>query len=164
MKSDKTLKELLCLLADSEFPFVVVGGYAATMHGSSLITQDIDVCAVLSPSNIVKLREFLAPYHPVHRMTPQKLSFTEFPESITGINNLYVGTDLGQIDFLGEISGVGDFDRVMKNAIEVAVFGKKCRVISIDDLIAAKSFLKRPHDIETVKQLEWIKTKLGSKT
>jgi len=51
MKSDKTLKELLCLLADSGIPFVVVGGYAAMMHGSSLLTQDIDICAVLSPEN-----------------------------------------------------------------------------------------------------------------
>ena len=163
MSTNKTLKDLLGLLADSGVPFVVVGGYAAQMHGSSLLTQDIDVCAVLSPENITKLRELLAPYHPVHRMTPQKLPLIEFPKDIAAINNLYVSTDLGQIDFLGTVGGVGDFERVSRNAVEVTVFGKKCRVISIDDLIAAKMFMKRPHDIETVKQLEWIKKKLGLK-
>ena len=35
--------------------------------------------------------------------------------------------------------------------------------ISIDDLIAAKIFMKRPHDIATVKQLEWIKKELALK-
>jgi hypothetical protein len=160
MSADKTLKDLLCLLADSEVPFVVVGGYAARMHGSSLLTEDIDVCAVLSPENISKLRELLAPYHPVNRMTPKRLPFSEFPTDITNINNLYVATDLGQIDFLGSISGVGNFEQVAKNAVEVTVFGRKCRVISVDDLIAAKKFVGRPHDIETVKQLEWIKNRL----
>ena len=160
MSTDKTLKDLLCLLADSGIPFVVVGGYAARMHGSSLLTQDIDVCALLTPETITKLRTLLTPYHPVHRMTPKKLSLLEFPTQITEVNNLYVNTDLGQVDFLGLVGGVGDYSRVASNAIEVTLFGRKCRVISLDDLIEAKKFMSRPHDLETVKQLEWIKKRL----
>jgi predicted nucleotidyltransferase len=56
---------------------------------------------------------------------------------------------------------VGSFEQVSKNAVEVTVFGRKCKVISLDDLIAAKKFVGRPHDIETVKQLEWIKKRLS---
>jgi predicted nucleotidyltransferase len=162
MSSDKSLKDLLCVLADSGVPFIVVGGYAARMHGTSLLTEDIDVCAILSPENVSKLREVLAPFHPIHRMTPQKLPLSEFPSEIKGINNLYVGTDLGKVDFLGSVGGVGSFEQVAKNAVEVTVFGRKCRVISIDDLIKAKKFMNRPHDIETVKQLEWIKNRVKS--
>ncbi len=161
MVSNKTLKDLLCLLADSEIPFVVVGGYAARMHGTSLLTEDIDVCAILSKDRVQKIRQILAPYHPVHRMTPKKLSLLEFPEDITLINNLYVSTDMGQIDFLGSVGGVGDFESVSRNAVEVSIFGRKCKVISIDDLIAAKKFMGRPHDLETIKQLEWIKKRLA---
>ncbi len=157
MNSNKTLKDLLCLLVDSGIPFVVVGGYAATMHGSSLVTQDLDVCAVLSKENVEKLRDLLAPYHPVHRITPQKLSFIEFPGDISAIKNLYVRTDLGQVDFLGSLSGVGDFERVSQHAVEVMIFGRKCKIIGVDDLIESKKFMNRPHDIETIKQLEWIK-------
>ena len=162
MPPDKTLKDLLCLLADSEIPFVVVGGYASRMHGTSLLTEDIDLCLLLSPQNISKLREILAPFHPVHRMTPQRLSFSDYPSDISKINNLYVSTDLGQVDFLGSVGGVGDYGRVSRDAIEVTVFGRKCKVISIDDLISAKKFMGRSHDIETVKQLEWIKNRLRS--
>jgi hypothetical protein len=160
MSEGKSLKDLLCLLADSDIPFVVVGGYAARMHGTSLLTEDIDICAVLSPENVEKLRKLLAPFHPVHRMTPQKLSFIQFPEDISRVNNLYIKTDMGQIDLLGSVSGVGDFDSVSKNAVEVTLFGRKCKVISLDDLIKAKKFVGRPHDLETVKQLEWIKKRL----
>lgn len=161
--ANKTLKDLLCLLADSGLPFVVVGGYAATLHGSSLITQDLDVCALLSPESIQKMRTLLAPYHPVHRMTPQKLPFLEHPQETTEINNLYIQTDLGQIDFLGLVGGVGDFNRVASQAINVEVFGRKCRVISLDDLVSAKKFMARPRDLETVKQLQWIRSKLMKK-
>ena len=153
----KTLKDLLCHLADSGIPFVVVGGYAATMHGSSMVTEDLDVCAVLSPENITKLREVLAPFHPVHRITPQKLPLLDHPRELAGVNNLYLSTDLGHLDLLGSVGGVGDFERVAQGAVEVTLFGHRCKVISLDDLIAAKLFMKRPHDLETVKQLEWIK-------
>ena len=29
----------------AEIDFVIVGGFAATLHGSSLVTRDLDVCA-----------------------------------------------------------------------------------------------------------------------
>lgn len=34
---------LLELLAGGDVEFVVVGGYAAVLHGSSYVTQDLDV-------------------------------------------------------------------------------------------------------------------------
>ena len=163
MPGDKTLKDLLCLLVDSQIPLVVVGGYAARMHGTSLLTDDIDLCIPLTPETITGLRALLAPFHPVHRMSPKDLPFSEYPKELSSIKNLYIRTDLGIIDFLGEVGGVGNYDRVLQNAAEVLIFGRKCRVISIDDLITAKLFMKRAHDLETVKQLEWIKANLGLK-
>ena len=50
------LHRLLQRLADAQLDFVVIGGYAGVIHGSSLVTNDLDVCAVLSPENIAKLR------------------------------------------------------------------------------------------------------------
>jgi hypothetical protein len=42
-------------LWDTEIEFVIVGGFAATLHGSSLLTRDLDVCAVLTAENLGKL-------------------------------------------------------------------------------------------------------------
>jgi predicted nucleotidyltransferase len=44
--------QLLHRLADSGLEFVIVGGYAAVTYGSSLVTRDLDICAVLSENTV----------------------------------------------------------------------------------------------------------------
>jgi hypothetical protein len=46
-------------LCDADIDFVIVGGFAATLHGSSLVTRDLDVCAILSSENVANLRDAL---------------------------------------------------------------------------------------------------------
>ena len=41
---------LLNRLIEHKVEFVIVGGFAAVAHGVKLVTQDMDVCAVSSPS------------------------------------------------------------------------------------------------------------------
>jgi len=45
----KSLHLLLQRLADANFEFVVIGGFAGVLHHSSLVTNDLNLCAVLSP-------------------------------------------------------------------------------------------------------------------
>lgn len=152
---------LLQRLADSGFEFVIVGGYAALTHGSSLITRDLDVCAVLTDENVEKLRYTLADWHPKHRMTPQRLSFLEHPAPGTPL--LYLQTDIGVIDILSSIAGVGGFDRLRKNAVELEVDGRIYRVISLEDLIAAKEAIGREKDLLAVKELRAIAAKRAAR-
>ncbi|MEW6055085.1 MAG: nucleotidyltransferase [Bdellovibrionota bacterium] len=155
----KDLNSLLKILTDSGIDFVLVGGYAATVYGSALITQDLDICAVITKENVDKLRTCLRNYHPTHRMIPNRISFLTHPSDVTGWNNLYLETDLGTVDVLNQITGVGDYEKVAKNAIELKIFGQKCKVISIDDLILAKQAMGRPKDLHTIKELEVIRAK-----
>ena len=74
------LNRLIERLCDAGVDFVIVGGFAGMLHGSSLVTRDLDVCAVLSAENIAKLRAALGDLHPTHRLTPQRLSFLDTPE------------------------------------------------------------------------------------
>jgi hypothetical protein len=149
-------------LCDAEIDFVIVGGFAAVLHGSSLVTRDLDVCALLTQENVGKLREVLRDLHPVHRLSSQKLSFLDNPDPEVRLNNLYLGTDLGSVDLLSNILGVGDFESVRANAVEVELFGRRCRVISLDDLIRAKEALKRDKDHQAVIQLRAIREKLAA--
>ena len=154
------INRLLQRLSDAEIDFVIVGGFAAILHGSSLTTRDLDVCALLTQENVGKLREVLRDLHPVHRLSGQKLSFLDNPAPDVKLNNLYLGTDFGPVDFLGNVLGVGDFASVRANAVEVELFGRRCRVISLDDLIRAKEALTRDKDQQTVLQLRAIREKL----
>ncbi len=150
------LNRLLQRLCDAEIDFVIVGGFAAMLHGSSLLTRDLDVCAVLTAGNLEKLREVFRELHPVHRMTPQRLSFLDIPEPGVDLKNLYLQTDLGAVDLLSTITGIGDFDRVRASAVTVELFGRSVKVMAIDDLIKAKEALGREKDHLTVKELRAI--------
>ncbi len=66
---------LLRRLAQARVEFVIVGGYAGVVHGCTYVTQDIDVCCVFSPDNLLMLQEALSELHPVHRMTPGRVPF-----------------------------------------------------------------------------------------
>jgi predicted nucleotidyltransferase len=154
------INHLLQRLCDAVVEFVIVGGFAAMLHGSSLLTRDLDVCAVLTRENVSKLREILGDLHPAHRLTSQKLSFLDNPGPDVDVRNLYLQTDFGPVDFLSSISGVGDFDSVRANSVEVELFGRRCRVMSLDDLIRAKETLGRDKDIQAVVQLRAIREKL----
>jgi predicted nucleotidyltransferase len=150
---------LLQRLADAGVEFVVVGGYAGVIHGSALITNDVDVCAVLSETNVDKIRTALADLKPVHRMTQRKLSFLVHPPPGQSMANLYLETEGGVIDILSSVLGVGDFARLKDRAVEAVVFGRKCAIISLDDLIAAKEAMGREKDLLAVKELRAIAVK-----
>ncbi len=152
--------ELLKILLDNDFEFVIIGGVAALIHGSSQVTRDLDICIRMTPDEIVKLRECLKSLHPKHRMTPQKLSFINNPaDNLSRIKNLYIQTDAGIIDILSEVAAIGEYAAVEKNAITVKLFQKDCKVMSINDLIKSKQALGRDKDLFVVKELKVIQEK-----
>jgi len=109
------MTDLLALLENLQrhnIDFVLVGGFAAVTHGASTLTQDVDVCCDFSIDNLLRLSRALADIHPVHRMTPQKLPLELTPESCKSLKNLYIDTDMGQLDCLSSGMGVGSYDQV----------------------------------------------------
>lgn len=153
------LSQLLQRLCDADVDFVVVGGFAALVHGSTLVTRDLDICAVLSHEDVAKLRDTLRDLNPTHRLTPQRLSFLTNPDSGVPVQNLYLETEIGTVDVLSSIRGVGDFERVREGSVELQIFGRRCRVISLDDLIRAKEAMGREKDLLAVKELRAIREK-----
>ena len=83
-----TLAQLLDRLVESRIDFVLIGGYAAVLHGSSQVTQDLDICAVLTEENVGRLRDALRDLDPRHRMTAEKVSFLDQPPPGTSMRNL----------------------------------------------------------------------------
>lgn len=85
----QNLNNLLKILLEAKLDFVLVGGYAATVHGASQLTQDIDICAVLSSENLKILRAALNEYDPKFRMNPNfQPSFMERPREGEQVHNL----------------------------------------------------------------------------
>lgn len=151
--------QLLQRLTDAGLEFVLVGGFAAVSHGSFYVTRDVDICAVLTEENVEKLRRALKDWNPTHRMTPQKHSFLLHPPAGRPVNNLYLQTDMGMVDILTSIKGVGDYQRLNATAEEIEVDGRKVRVISLADLITAKEAMGRERDLLAAKELRAIAAK-----
>jgi hypothetical protein len=154
------LNRLLQTLCDSEIEFVVVGGFAAMLHGSSMLTRDLDVCAVLTDASVERLRAAFREFHPTHRHTPQRLSFLENPRPGVPLKNIYLQTDLGPLDVLGSISGFDDIDDIRRNAVRFDLFGRAVLVMSRQDLIRSKEALGRPKDLLVAQELRAISEKL----
>lgn len=150
------LNRLLQRLIETDVEFVIVGGFGGVLHGSSLVTRDLDVCALLTPTNVEKLRSAFRDINPKHRLSSNRLSFLENPEPGTPLNNLYLQTDLGPLDLMSSITGVGDYARVAAGSIEIELFGRRVRVIGLEDLILAKLALGREKDLLAVKELRAI--------
>lgn len=147
---------LLGLLRQHCVDFVVIGGFAATAHGVSLLTQDVDICCAYTPENLRRLGAALEGLHPFHRMTPQPLPLELTDENIPRLKDLYLQTDLGQLDCLSEVKGVGDSSEVRRQSIEVELPSGPCRILSLDALIRAKQAMGGPKDKLTILQLKAI--------
>jgi hypothetical protein len=148
---------LLQRLTTAEFEFVLVGAFAAVVHGASVVTRDIDVCCPFTPENLLRLHKAIHDLHPVHRMTPQRLPFELNESNITSFRNVYLQTDSGPLDCLSEIAGVGDYAAVRTRSVNIAVSWGTICVIDLDALIAAKSLLNRLQDKLAIPQLLAIK-------
>ncbi len=130
---------------------MLIGGFAGVTYGSTLVTQDLDICTSISLENVVSLRAALADIHPRHRMNS---------ESLDGVKNIYLETDLGILDIISEAPPAGDFLEIKKRATVIKIFGHSCKVISLDDLIKIKESMKRPKDIAALAELKIIRNKI----
>lgn len=151
----QNLSELTRRLIESQVEFVLIGGFAAVAHGVTLVTRDVDICCEFSETNLMRIQKALADLHPVHRSRPDMpLDLT--PAQCEGLKNLYLKTDLGVVDCLGEVLGIGNFEEVFKQSVEVELPYGNCRIIDIEALIRAKEAMNRDHDRITVKHLKEI--------
>ena len=152
------LAQILTRLIEHRFEFVIVGGYAALGHGSTYMTFDVDVCAPCEMSdleNLSRLHAALADLHPQHRMGPVDRPFIFPPRSVEETGNIYLKTDLGQIDVLGRIE-LGDYPFVLAHSVTVKLPFGACRVLDLPTLIHSKKTTARPKDLLVAQQLSAI--------
>lgn len=142
--------------------FAVVGGLAMIARGSAYLTKDLDICYKRSPENLAALVAALAPLHPYLRGAPPGLPFqVDVPTLQAGLNFTFV-TDCGDLDLLGEVSGVGNYSQVLAQSSEESMFDMKVHVLSLDGLIAAKKAAGRNKDQSHLLELIELKKMLDA--
>lgn len=152
-----SFREILKRLADHQVEFIVIGGVAAAIQGSPMATLDVDVCTTFDDQNLARLIEALRDINPKQRMRPDRMPLPLEVERLRGVRNLYVLTDIGILDLLGEVPGIGRFEELTEKTEVVDVGGFSCRVLNLETLIQSKAFAARPKDVENVRHLEVIR-------
>lgn len=141
-------------LVDADVEFVIIGGWSAILHGSSYITNDLGVCFSRRKENLGRLARALAPFHPKLRGLPADLPFVWDATTLHNGTLFTLSTDLGVIDLLAEVSGLGGFDEVKAHSIEIDAFDRRVRTLDLPSLIRAKRAAGRPKDLLILPELE----------
>lgn len=152
---------LLGALVGGGVDFVLVGGAAATVHGSTRLTLDLDVVYGRHAANIERVAAALAPLEPYLRGAPAGLPFRLDAATVRAGLNFTLTTRLGDLDLLGEIAGGGGYEALLPHTIEIEVFGLRCRCLGLDKLIEVKRAAGRPKDLEAISELETLREEGG---
>jgi len=143
-------------LIDGRVEFVIVGGLAATIHGSARVTQHIDIVYCRGDEKKARLVAALAPYRPNLRGAPPNLPFEWSVDTLKAGLNFTVVSTLRWIDLLGEVTGGGGYESVRPDAVNVEYYGHQILCVSLSKLIALKRAAGRPKDNEVLAELETI--------
>jgi hypothetical protein len=137
---------LLRRFADAGVDFVVIGGVAGGVHGSSLSTYDVDLAYGREPGNLEKLAAVLGSIEAKLRGAPPDVPFLLDAKTLAAGANFTFTTTMGSVDILGDPAGAPPYEQLRRGATLVDVEGRQIRVASLDHLIAMKEAAGRPKD------------------
>jgi hypothetical protein len=142
------------VLMDAGVEFAIIGGVSAILHGSSMLTFDVDICYSRATANLRRLVEALAPFHPRPRGFPEALPFIWDEATLRNATVFTLQTDLGEIDLQAEVSGLGGWEEVKARSILVEAFDRRISILDLPSLIQAKRAAGREKDLAAVPELE----------
>lgn len=150
-------------LSDEEVEFVVVGGLAVISHGHIRATLDLDICYARTPENLERLVRALGPLDPRLRGAPSDMPFFWDVRTLRNGLNFTLTTTAGDIDLLGEVTGLGGYGDIALAADTSELYGAEVRILSLPDLIRSKAAAGRAKDLvdlEALRELERAARKL----
>jgi hypothetical protein len=146
-------KALLRRLMEQNVEFVVIGGVCGVLHGVALVTMDLDICCRFNRDNLRRIETAVSDLRPHHRLTVNRTPLELTDELCDRLKNLYLTTDLGVLDCLGEVSGLGDYEKVLRHSITHQMSFGQLRILSLDALIMAKEAAGREKDLYAARLL-----------
>lgn len=147
-------ERMLTALVSGGVEFIIIGGMAATAHGSAHVTVDLDIVYRRTPENSSRLAEALSPLQPYLRGAPPGLPFRFDAATIKRGLNFTLVTAAGDLDVMGEATGGGTYEALLPRSEERPIFGLQVRFVDLEMLIHLKRAAGRPKDLERIAELE----------
>ncbi|MBX9678725.1 MAG: hypothetical protein K2X38_08160 [Gemmataceae bacterium] len=156
------LETVMRLMNENDVRCILIGGWAAIIHGSRRSTNDVDLVYARDDENIRRIVAVLKDRKPYLRGAPAGLPFFWDERTIRSGLNFTLTTDIGDVDFLGEVAGGGTYDNLLPHTQLVEALGIKARVVTLEKLIELKQAAGRKKDKDAIAELVAIKRALDS--
>lgn len=140
MKKPANFKAIFEVLARHGVDFVLIGGVAATVHGCSTPTYDIDIVYRRSDENLQRLLAALGELEAVFALDLAGRRLAPTVSHLLTAGPKLLQTKHGRLDILGEIRPDIGFDDLNQDSVPVSL-GPRVQVISLERLIDIKAWL-----------------------
>jgi hypothetical protein len=144
---------LLRTLVDHGVPFVLIGGFAAAIRGSPVITGDVDICYGCDDENLERLAAALVELGATLRGAPLDVPFRLDAKTLKAGDHFTFSAAGGPLDCLGTPAGTDGFADLDSSATDEDLDGLVVRVASVDDLIRMKRAAGRAQELIA---MEWL--------
>ncbi len=127
---------------------MLIGGLAATLHGSPVTTQDADICPERDPENLDRLAAALRELHARIRTEGivDGLPFACDSKFFQMMSMANLVTDAGDVDVTFDPAGTAGYADLARSAITIEVDGVLIPTASLEDVIRSKTAADRPKD------------------
>lgn len=147
-------EQIIVTLVAAGINFVVIGGVAATIHGSARLTNDIDLCYDTAADTVDALVHLLQQWHGYLRGVEAGLPFVLDARALRLTPVMTLTTDLGNIDLIDRVPGLGDYKAALARSERVTIGTTQFRALTLPALIISKRAAGRPKDVEHLIELE----------
>lgn len=139
--------ELLRVLVDHRVDFILVGGLAATVHGSPYATVDVDVVPRREPSNLDRLSEALRALGArVYVSAEQTRPFSHDGRSLGDAQVWNLATRFGGLDITFVPSGTQGYADLAERAETIDIGDLDVQVAALEDIVRSKAAAGREKD------------------
>ena len=148
-------ERILAVLAKHGVEYVMIGGLAAAIHGSDLVTGDMDITPALGEDNLSRLSSALKELRARVRTLdlPEGLPFAHDARSLAAAGVWNLVTVAGDLDISFVPSGTQGFSDLRRDAVTIEILGSSTNVASLADIIRSKEAAGRPKDVAAIPLL-----------
>lgn len=152
--------QILTILTAHEVRFVVIGGIAGRLWGSTSVTNDLDVCYARDPQNLKALSAALRELKVKLRGADRDLPFIPDERALKMGDSFTFTTSAGNFDILGTPAGSKGYEGLSRTASRMDVGGVTVQVAALEDLILMKRAAGRPKDLVEIEILSAVREEL----
>lgn len=128
--------------------YVLIGGLAAVLRGSTAMTNDADIVPARDDLNMTRLRDALVDLEARLRVADEAdgVEFQPHPALLASMAMLNLTTRCGDLYLAFQAAALEDYDALRAHSTVFEIDGLRVHVASLADIIRSKEAADRPRD------------------